>query len=320
MNQYLCPKSLDISLIDFKDFSYSISPDREIIYDDSFAESIARYGILHPPIVRKIKPDSYVIIAGRKRLHALRALFPKVTLCNCMIIPDPVPEIDIYSILLEEILASRQLTPIEKAIFLQKTEPLINEKQTAKEFLARIGLPPDPFYFRQSVLLLNLEEPLIHAIHQGNINETVARDIVSLSANDRLAVFHIMSCLQPSASNQKKLLNICRELASRRNKTIAEILEDKEVQDILNHQEANPPQKTKNLMTWLSRRQMPRSSQAEDEFKRFINSMHLPHNVSVDHTPFFEDDSTTLSITFSNRESVQNAWKTIKDTIRNKNN
>ncbi len=194
------------------------------------------------------------------------------------------------------------------------------EKQIAKEFLPRINLPPDPFYYRQSVKLLNLEKPIIHEIDQGNINEKVALDIISLSVKDRLAVFHIMSSLRLSISNQKKLLNICRELASRMDSTIAAILEDRDVQDILTHQDANPPQKAKNLMHWLSRKYMPRSSQSEDEFKRFIAAMQLPQNVSADHTPFFEDDSVTLSITFPNRKSVQHAWKTIKNTIRNSDN
>ena len=237
-----------------------------------------------------------------------------------MIIQVQVPKIDIFSILLEEIHTSRQLTPVEKAIFLQKTSQLIDEKHIVKEFLPRIGLPPDPFYMKQSIMLLNLEEPLIRAIHQGNINEKVALDILPFSAKDRQAVFQIISTLQFSVSNQKKLLNICRELAIRENRTIAAILEDKGVQDILNHQEANPPQKTKNLMNWLSREYMPRSSHAADEFRRFAASMHLPQNVSVDHTPFFEDDSVTLSITFSSRESLKNAWETIKSTIRNRDN
>ena len=320
MNQQICPKSLDTSLIDFADFSYSISPDREIVLDKSFTKSITRYGILHPPLVKEREPDSYVIVTGRKRLFAFRTLFPEEKMCICRITPAQMPEINIFSILLEEVLTNRQLTPIEKAIFLQKISPLIDEKFIAKEFLPRIGLPPDPFYFRQSVTLLKLEEPLIRAIHQGNINEIVAQDIVSLAAKDRLAVYHIMSYLQFSVSNQKKLLNICRELASREDTTIAAILKDTGVQEILNHKDANPPQKTKNLMSWLSRKYMPRNSQAEDEFKRFAASMRLPQNVSVDHTPYFEDDSVTLSITFSNREAVQNAWKTIKDTIRDQDN
>ena len=320
MNQNIHPKSLDISLIDFADFSYSISPDREIVLDEIFTQSIIRHGILHPPIVKEIEPDSYVIVAGRKRLFAIRALFPEEKTCNCLIISAKTQETDIFSILLEDILSSRKFTPIEKAIFLQKISSTMNEKQIAKEFLPRIDLPPDPFYCRQSVKLLNLEKPIIREIHQGNINEKVALDIISLSAKDRMAVFHIMSSLRLSVSNQKKLLNICRELSSRMDKTITAILEDTDVQDILNHEEANPPQKAKNLMNWLSRKYRPRSSQSEDEFKRFIASMQLPRNVSVNHSPFFENDSVTLSITFSNKKSIQNAWKTIKDTIRNSDN
>ncbi len=316
MNQHICPKGLDTSLIDFDDFSYSISPDREISLDESFAKSIAGYGILHPPIVIRGKnTKSYAIIAGRKRLFAFRAFFPKKKSCCCMVIPDKVPELDIFSILLEEILAGRELTPIEKAIFLQKISTLADEKHIVREFLPRLNLPPDPFSIRQSVKLLNLERTIIRAIHQGLITEKVTREIASLASEDRLAIFHIISLLRPSTSNQKKLIAICRELASREKKTIAAILENKDILDILNHQEANPPQKTKNLMNLLSRKHMPRSSSAADEFKRFAASMHLPKNASLNHTPFFEDDCVTLSINFSNRKSVQNAWEKIKDKV-----
>jgi ParB family chromosome partitioning protein len=320
MNQYLHPKSLDTSLINFEDFSYSISPDREIILDETFTQSIIKHGILHPPIVKEIEPGSYVIVAGRKRLFAIRALFPEGKTCNCMIIPAKMQEIDIFSILLEDILFSRKLTPIEKAIFLQKISSTMTEKQIAKKILPRIDLPSDPFYYLQSIKLLNLEEPIIREIHQGNVNEKAALDIISLSAKDRLAVFHVMSSLRLSVSNQKKLLNICKELASRMDRTISAILGDTDVQNILNHKEANPPQKAKNLMNCLSRKYMPRSSQAEDEFKLFIASMQLPRNVSVNHSPFFENDEVILSITFSNKESVQNAWKTIKETIEKSDN
>jgi hypothetical protein len=73
-------------------------------------------------------------------------------------------------------------------------------------------------------------------------------------------------------------------------------------------------------MLWLSRKHMPRSGQAVEEFTRFIAAMQLPQNVSVDHTPFFEDDAMTLSITFPNRKSLQHAWEKIRHaTNRNDN-
>ncbi|MBW2466618.1 MAG: ParB N-terminal domain-containing protein [Deltaproteobacteria bacterium] len=320
MNQHICPENTEISQIDFANASYSISPERESIPDESLSHSIAQYGILHPPIIKEKNSGLFVIVTGRKRLTALHTLFQKEKSCTCMVIPAQIPEIDTFSIMLEEVLTSRQLTPIEKAIFLQKISPLAEENHIVKKFLPRLDLPPAPFSIKQSIILLTLEESLVLAIHHGTINETVARDMLPLTPQDRLAVFNIISSLRLNTAYQKKLLNICRELAGRENRTIISILADNGVQDILNHKKANTPQKTKNLMNWLSGRHMPRSHQAEVEFKRFVASMHLPRNVSVDHTPFFEDDSVILSIIFSNRESLQTAWDTIKNEIEDKGN
>jgi len=47
--------------------------------------------------------------------------------------------------------------------------------------------------------------------------------------------------------------------------------------------------------------------------------MQLPHNVTVQHTPFFEDDEVTLSIAFANRKLLQDAWEDIKNAIQEKN-
>jgi ParB-like chromosome segregation protein Spo0J len=320
MKHYLSPRSLEISSINFTDFSYSITPNGEVPSDDSLLESVSEFGILHPPVVKKVEQDLHVIVTGRKRIAAFRKVFSREKTCTCLVLPDQIPEIDIFSIKLEERLNRRELTPIERAIFLQKISSLVDIITITEEFLPRVNLPPDPFRYKQSMMLLDLEKPLINAIHQGIIKEETAKMLLSQSADDRLALTEIMLSLQPSASYQKKMVNICEELTGRENQTIAEILGDGEIKEIINHKNANPPQKMKNLMHYLSRKQMPRSSQAEDEFKRFSASMDLPENVTVDHTPYFEDDSVTLSINFPNRESVQKSLKKIKDAIRKSDN
>ena len=318
MNLNTCARPLQISLIDFKDFSYAVSPGREIIVDSTFKNSIARHGFLHPPIIRETVSGSYVIVTGRKRLLAFRSLYPEARECCCLIIPREVPDIDVYSVLLEDIQISRQLTPVERAIMLAKISPFADVEYIVNEFLPRMDLPADPFYITQNLMLLDLEEPIIHAIHQGLVHESVARNISSFPVSDRMALFHIMTSLRLSVNYQKKLVTTCREITSREQKSIAELLESQEVSAILNHRGANPPQKTKNLMTWLSRKHMPRSSQAEAEFASFIAAMKLPGKVSIQHTPFFEDDAVTLSITFANRKSLQDTWEKIKNAIHGK--
>ena len=178
--------------------------------------------------------------------------------------------------------------------------------------MPRLGFAPDPFTLKQTIELLNLESQILLGLHRGEIAEAIAQDFLSLSVQDRLILFEIITSLKLSFSNQKKLLFISRELANRENIKLTEIFTDPEVTAILHHQDTNPPQKTKKLMTWLSQKHRPRFTEAEDEFNRFIAEIRLPRNVSVTHTPFFEDDKVALTISFKNRKFLQNAWGKIK--------
>ncbi|KPK28609.1 MAG: hypothetical protein AMJ61_01925 [Desulfobacterales bacterium SG8_35_2] len=319
MNSILNCKKITFSQIDFDDVSYSISPVLDSVPDEKLKSSISRYGILRPPIVKEIDSDYFKIVAGRKILLACCSLYPGNT-CACLTISPQVTEIVVFSILLAEKQLSHDLTPIEKAIFLQKITPIADEEKIIREFLPRLGLSPDSFSLQKTLNLLEFEDPILDAIHQGLINEVVAHDLMLLSPQDRMVLFNIIATLRLSFSFQKKLLSICLELAGRHNMSIATLLDNDEVHDILHHQNANPPQKTKNLMFWLSRKHMPRYSQAAEEFRRFIAAMRLPQNVSVAHAPSFEDESMTLSIIYPNRKSLQNAWEKIREATHDNDN
>jgi len=319
MSRILKLKNISLQQVDLADFSYSLSPEQDDLPDETLISSISRYGILHPPIVRETSPESYTVVAGRKRLLALASLERENT-CACLIISSRIPEADVFFILLEEVQLARPLTAVEKAIFLQKTMAIMDERLIIEEFLPRLGLAPHASVLKQALKLLSLEDPILCSIQHGRTNAAVAHELIGLSAQDRMALFALIEALRLSFSYQKKLLNICRDLASRGNTSIAALLDHDEVHEILQHQEANPPQKTKNLMLWLTRSQMPRYKEATEEFKRFTTAMHLPQNVSVDHTPYFEDDAMTLSITFPDRKSLQQAWEKIRHAAHSSDN
>jgi ParB family chromosome partitioning protein len=313
MNRRSVLKSLDVSLIDFNDFSYALSPGRWISPENSLTESIAENGIIHPPAVKKTTGGSYVIVSGRKRLQVFRSLFPEEQSCFCIIFSETTPEIDIYSYLLEEIIIRRQLTPVEKGIFLQKISSVIDEKRITEKFLSRLGLPRDPIQIKRGQKLLDLDAPLVKALHQGNLHESVAQEMLALSSDDRLAIYEVISTLKLGVNYQKKLMRICQELAGREQKSIGSLLKEDDVQETLNHREANPPQKAKNLMSQLMRKYKPRSSRAEDEFNHFVSSLRLPKNISVTHTQSFEDDLLTLAVTASDKKFLLKILGKIKD-------
>lgn len=301
-----------VSQVDFNDFTYSIAPLPENDIDLTLTESIRRVGVLNPPILKEKTPGIYSIIAGRKRLNFLRSLQEKQS-CPCLVVPAFLSELEIFDILLTEIQLVRQLTAVEKALFLQKITRLTETRTVINKFMRRLELPPGPEVLARTVKLLEFEDSLLLNLHRGYVNEAVARDLVLLSASDRIFLVDLIVELHLSSSNQKKLLQVCRELAARENKPLAAILDNHEVRDILQHRKANPPQKTKKLMAWLARRYRPRAMQAEEEYKCFIAGLKLPENVSISHTPFFENDGVTLSITFDNLKSLLHIWDKIKN-------
>jgi ParB-like chromosome segregation protein Spo0J len=314
MTLSLACKKISLPFIDFGDKSYAIAPDADPVFDEKLALSIARFGILHPPLVKETSSGSYRIVAGRKRLLAARSLQEKDS-CSCLVVPLHTSEVETFSLLLEETVISRPLTLTEKAIFLQKTAAHTDEEFMVREFLPRLGLAPRRFALQQTLSLCSLEPEILLALHEGVISEKSGWEFLQLAAGDRLILFGIINGLRLSGSYQKKLLVITKDLAGRNGKNIAGLLACEAVAAILHHSEANPPQKTKMLMHWLHRQHMARYSRASEEFNRFAGAMQLPENVSLTPAAAFEDESLTLSITFPDRKSLQHAWKQVKKNL-----
>ncbi|MBW2502918.1 MAG: ParB/RepB/Spo0J family partition protein [Deltaproteobacteria bacterium] len=310
----LACKKIPLPFIDFGDTSYAIAPDADPGFDENLALSIARFGILHPPLVKEPSSGSYRIVAGRKRLLAARSLQEESS-CSCLVVPLHTSEIETFSLLLEETGVRRPLTLTEKANFLQKTVARSDEEFMVKEFLPRLGLAPRRFTLQQTLRLCSLEPEILLALHEGVLSEKSGWEFLQLPAGDRLALFAIVNGLRLGGSYQKKLLDITKDLAGRSGKSIAGLLACEAVAAILHHSEANPPQKTKMLMHWLHRQHMARYSRASEEFNRFAGAMQLPENVSLTPAPAFEDESLTLSITFPNRKSLQHAWKQVRKSF-----
>jgi hypothetical protein len=62
----------------------------------------------------------------------------------------------------------------------------------------------------------------------------------------------------------------------------------------------NVPQAGLLLLDDLQKKCMPMSSTAEKEFKDRVSKLKLPATCSVEHSPAFEKDTVTLSISFEN--------------------
>ena len=306
---------VNLQHINFQDFSNSLTPEEAREPSAELLASVARAGILHPPILRELGRASLEIVTGRRRLLAAQQTLHSISTI-CLVLPAETLPAETLAINLEDTLLRGDITVVEQAIFFQKILVHMDENEAARRFLPALGLEPHRHHLDNLLQLLGLEEHLLGAVHEGRLHDGVAKELLALNFTDRLSLHEVMEILSLSVSNQKKITAICRELAARHNTSIMGLLCQPEVREILDPQETNIPQKTARLMQWLSEQRFPSLAAAEQEFRTFAATLKLPSAVALSHSPSFEQDQVRLSIPFANREELCRAWPLIANVLK----
>jgi len=303
--------------INFQDFSNSLTPEEARAPSAELLASVARAGILHPPILREQGGTRLEIVTGRRRLLAAQHTLHSISTI-CLVLPADTLPVETLALNLEDTILRGNITVVEQAIFFQKILVHLDENEAARRFLPALGLEPHRHHLRNLVQMLGLEEHLLTALHEGRLHEGVAREFLGLNFTDRLSLYEVMEMLSLSVGNQKKISAICRELAARHNTSVMALLGQPEVREILDPQETNIPQKTARLMQWLTEQRFPRLAEAEHDFRAFAATLKLPSAVALNHSPSFEQDQVQLTIPFANREELRRVWPLIAEAWRAK--
>ncbi|OGQ98715.1 MAG: hypothetical protein A2505_02015 [Deltaproteobacteria bacterium RIFOXYD12_FULL_55_16] len=308
---------VNLQNLNFQDFSNSLTPEEAREPSAELLASVARTGILHPPILREQGRATLEIVTGRRRLLAAQQTLHSIS-AICLVLPAETPPAEALAINLEDTLLRGDISVVEQAIFFQKILVHLEENEAARRFLPALGLEPHRHHLQNLLQLLRLEEHLLGALHEKRLHEGVARELLALNFTDRLSLYEIIETLSLSVSNQKKITATCRELATRGNTSIMALLCQPEVREILTPQETNIPQKTARLMHWLTEQRFPSLTAAEQEFRSFAATLKLPNGLTLNHSPSFEQDQVHLSIPFGNREELRRAWPLIANVLLTK--
>lgn len=161
---------LDVKMIDIDKIKPDENQPRKIFDEkelQSLAQSIDRYGLLQPIIVRKMD-EKYIIIAGERRYRALKIL--EKTKAPCI-------EKNSYNykeISLIENIQREDLSPIEEA---EALSDLLTEKGYTHEQLGKI-VGKSRSYISNKLRLLNLDDKTKSLLKQNKIAEGHARALL----------------------------------------------------------------------------------------------------------------------------------------------
>ncbi|MDA8164866.1 MAG: ParB N-terminal domain-containing protein [Desulfobacteraceae bacterium] len=249
MSPHLAAVRVLLPQIDLDDDTFSLLPWLETAVPEALTRSIARAGLLHPPLLQAKAATRFRVIAGRRRLLALREA--QAAGCLCLVLAAEAPDLEGLALSLEDTLALRPLSAVEQALFLRKAGRHLDPGQLAERYFPLLGLAPG-MDLRKPARLLGLEEPLLRSLHAGRLGETAALELAALPFVDRWALFEIIELVGIGPGDQPRLTAACQEAARREKRSVLDLLAAPAAKEILEDQGGGPTRQMERLLAWLS--------------------------------------------------------------------
>ncbi|WP_457574976.1 hypothetical protein [Desulfolithobacter sp.] len=297
-------RHIALETIDTEDLRYNLNlpdfrdPDRELCRD------IARFGLLHPPLLLEKEKGRYCLLSGRKRVLALQQTRPvPKNLYGFVLSPDREP-LQIFATLLRHALIGNSLSLVEQAIFFHKLTDHVRPEK-AVTLLPLLGLNPRPHVLDELLRCLVLEEPIQAALHSNLVHPRIIRQLLQLSPEERMTLVSLITELRLGGSKQQRVVTLAVDLARREGVPVGDILSRWPRPG----EEANIPQLASSLLDWLHNQAHPRLMEARREFRSFCQRLELPPSVEVQHTTSFEDETTWLRFAFTTRQEAEFFWQ-----------
>jgi ParB/RepB/Spo0J family partition protein len=294
--------------VDLEDFFFVITfaPDLSSLH-----ASIARGGLLHPPILQPtISKGHYRVVSGYKRLLALQKLgADEVSAC----ISTGEDDLSLFLMNLEENLGSRQLNVIEKALALDKLSRQfgLSREDILGKYLPRLELGSDPKTLDLYLSIAQLEDEIKRALASDRLSVAAAQQLTSLPLADRMTFIRLVEALRLGKSLQRELLVLLTDLARKEKTSFSEILAPVKVASAMKGKAAQAPLQARRVRQLLIERRYPRYSQAVERFEKLRERLQLPAHILLQAPPFFEGQSWRLVVTFRNREELEAARKAL---------
>jgi hypothetical protein len=218
-----------------------------------------------------------------------------------MVLPKDIAPCLILNRILADQSNTSKISLAEKARFVEIACRLLKMEDVVSIFQRKLQLKNGRSTIPNLLKILQQDEIIIKEIHAGRVQDRMVSEILSLPEDsDKLALVQLFKNFGMGDGKQKRFFSLIRDIALREGSSITSYLQKEKIRAIVEHEEMNIPQKIHHLGDLLQQEINPSYSLAESEFVKQIKELQLPVNYSISHSPSFEKDEITLSITFKN--------------------
>jgi ParB family chromosome partitioning protein len=268
-------------------FGFDISP---------LTNSIKTIGLINSPFVAKNREGRFDIVAGYRRIRALRAL--KYKDVPCMDLSDSgLSGLEKLLFNIFDNITIRNFNDVEKGMVLRGLMQYMSKQHIEKHYMGFLGIN-NPKYLDILIRIEELDQDTKRSIANGALSINALALIMDLDKSSRLAVLKWITELRLNFNQQLKYIAYVTDISNKEGKSIAEIMKDDKFLAVLKENKLNTPQKAKKVLELLRSWLFPFLCTCEKRFEKHIRQLGLPDGVKISHSPFFEDNTCRLEVTF----------------------
>ena len=258
--------------------------------------SIKKVGIINKPFIISYKGGDVEIVAGYRRILALKEL--KIEEISCFDLSGSgKTDLDILIMNIHDNLHARKLNNIEKSMALNMLINFSKDKKIDREFISLFEING-----RDLETFLKIESL------PDALKYSIARNAISLKALETILCFdnerEYLACLEwinklkLNFNQQLQFIEYISEISRRSKSSVDQVLMGGAFKDIYDDENKNKPQKARKLLNILRGKLFPDLTEYERVFNRRVKKLQLPGNIKISHPKYFESEGYRLEVEF----------------------
>ncbi|SFM74249.1 hypothetical protein [Thermodesulforhabdus norvegica] len=281
---------------------------------EAVIDFIERTGVLLCPLWVRRQGTQYLLVDGYCRILWAERRNGRVP---CIVFPESIPERELLSWKVFELLSRRDPDIIEKARIVKALSYFYPPDEIKERFFPLLKIPRKPRMFKTMLLIAGLDQDEVAEVVAGRVSEKVLFRIVWWDERSRRACVELLSILKCSVSLQRELVELIDDIARLDNTSRAEVIEQEEVRRVIHDSGLTPRNKTEFLRSFLRRRLYPALDRRERSFRKILKELSLPPDITLKPPEFFEGDEWNLNVSFADVEELRNRLEKLlrKETI-----
>ncbi|MDZ7725218.1 MAG: ParB N-terminal domain-containing protein [candidate division KSB1 bacterium] len=304
-------KTIELEHINIQDTIFQLVDDKTNAH---LTDSMASTGLTTPVWLQQLT-NSYRIINGFQRIRsALKLGWQQI---DSYIFPDTLTDLDVFKILLKE-KGFTGLNPVESSAVIRKLESHFGlyQEQIIRSFFPLMKLA-NPRLYDLYYPLISLSPAWQSDISEGLVSLDAAAQVAEMEKRDQDSVHELFTRLKPGKNKQRQFLSLLTDVSRLENCSVHELIQSQEFETLFKQQPSNPSQLAAAVKEHLMCRRYPQYSKTEQQFRSLLQKAKCPPNLRIQHPPFFEGETFSVSFTFKSEQDYQQILQKLDSFLDN---